>query len=98
MDKQDITTAIEIINKDFRLEPDGRSIDDVEQLKKWLAHVIAYLLEKDFERLLQAMYRIDVDERKFKAVFGGEGDVAVGLTELVFERELQKVAFRKRFQ
>lgn len=97
MEHQDINTAISIINKDFGLEPDNRVLKSEDELLRWLTQVITYLLEKDFERLLQAMYRIDVDEQKFKSVFAGEGDIADGLAKLVMDREIQKVAFRKKY-
>lgn len=97
MDKKDISTAISIINKDFILDPEAHEITSEEELLKWLKRIISYLLEKDFERLLQAMYRIDVNEQKFKQVFGGEGDVADGLAQLVLKRELQKVELRKKY-
>lgn len=97
MQKEDLQVTSGLIIKDFKLEDESLSFDSLVGLERWLQRVITQLLDRDFERLLQAMYRIDIDERKFKAVFAGEGDVAVGLANLVLERELEKVAMRKRY-
>lgn len=98
LEKTDITTAIAIINKDFGLEADTQVIGNDRELFNWLKRVVNYLLEKDFERLLQAMYRIDVSEEKFKAVFAQDGDIAEAITQLVFDRELEKVRFRMKYK
>ncbi len=97
LEKPDIITAIAIINKDFGLEKDDTIIENESALYLWLTRIINYLLEKDFERLLQAMYRIDVSEKKFKAVFSHDENVAEAIAKLVLERELEKVAFRKKY-
>lgn len=97
LEKPDIRTAVSLINKDFGLEKDESIVEDESALRQWLTRIINYLLEKDFERLLQAMYRIDVPEEKFKAVFAQDGNIAEAITKLVLERELEKVAIRKRY-
>ena len=58
------------------------------------------MLEFKFERLLTGMYRIDVPESKFnEAMESGENlnDIASKLTDIVLEREIEKVKFRKKF-
>ncbi len=97
LEKKDIDIAVSIINKDFGLEKDEEVIDNKSALFQWLTRIITYLLEKDFERLLQAMYRIDVSEDKFKAVFSKDENIAEAITKLVLERELEKVAIRKKY-
>lgn len=97
LDQQDISTTLNIINKDFGLENSDHEILSKEALLKWLTQVINYLLEKNFEKLLQAMYRIDISEEKFKSIFSKEGNIAEELAQLVLDRELQKVYFRKRY-
>lgn len=98
LEKTDILTAVSIINKDFGLEKDDNIVENETALYQWLIKIINYLLEKDFERLLQAMYRIDVSEEKFKAIFVQDGNIAEAIANLVLERELKKVAIRKRYK
>lgn len=68
----------------------------VEMLSKHIAH----LLEKDFQQLLQIMYRIDIQEQEFALTLNGEkgNDVAKALAELVYERLMIKVELRNKYQ
>lgn len=70
---------------------------EVNQLRELLTAQISWLLDHDFERLVQAMYRIDVAEQDFKAVLSGATSVASSLAELVLEREQKKVEMRQKF-
>ncbi len=69
---------------------------DLEELKKNLARIIEHLLSHDIERLLQAMYRVDVDEQKFQVVF--EQGSSDELAELIIQRELEKVKWRQQYR
>ena len=57
------------------------------------------MLEKDFEKLLNAMYRIDVDEEKVKFALSGDGEKSPAelITELVIQREMQKAETRLKY-
>ena len=66
----------------------------LEALKSLLTKQVSYLLERNFERLLQAMYRIDVPEQRFRASLTSD-DPAGQIAELVLQRELQKVETRR---
>lgn len=65
-----------------------------------VAHLL-YLLEKNAEKLWQALYRIDVSETKVKTLFQQEQGlpaVAEKLADLIIERQLQKVASRRAYR
>lgn len=71
-----------------------------EQLKTHLSWFIADLLEHDFEKLCNLVYRHDVAEDKFHLALDS-GDIqqqAESIAELVIERELQKVETRKAYK
>ncbi len=96
---------IDILEKDLQLEP--KSFDELparndpmEGLKLRLSGIIAYLLEKDFGRLLQAMYRIDIPEEDFKRILElTEPDqLADALAQRVLDRTIQKVAIREKYK
>ena len=73
---------------------------DENAVKKLLQKHLQELLASDFERLVQAMYRLDVAEPKFAASISA-GDLetqARNLAEVVWQRELQRIAFRLRYQ
>jgi hypothetical protein len=98
----DAKQVVRLLSKDLRLEDDHfnsvpSSLEGIREKLKW---IIEHLLQNDFERLLNAMYRLDIDESKFKSVISGTygNDVAGKLAEIVIERELKKIETRKRYR
>lgn len=66
----------------------------LEELRNILVRQVLYLLERDVERLMQAMYRIDVPEQRFKSALVSE-DPAGQLADLILQREMMKVQTRR---
>jgi hypothetical protein len=58
------------------------------------------MLERRPEALMQLLYRIDVNEQKVKAAVAAIPgiDLPSTLTELIIERQLQKMLLRRRAQ
>lgn len=79
------------------LEQVKETVNDLSKLKELLTRQIAWMLDYQFERLLQAMYRIDVPEQDFRNVLVGKAPVAEALAELVLKRELKKVETRRLY-
>jgi hypothetical protein len=65
-----------------------------DELRALLVRQVLYLLERDLERLMQAMYRVDVPEHRFKAALVSV-DPAGQLADLILQRELLKVQTRR---
>ena len=65
-----------------------------DELRELLVKQLVYLLERDQERLMQAMYRIDVPEHKFRAALLS-ADPASQIADLVLQREMMKVQTRR---
>jgi molecular chaperone GrpE (heat shock protein) len=80
-------------------EPLAIPAEEMEELRRLLRKQINYLIDYNFERLLQAMYRMDVHESAFKAALKQPTGPAIvdQLTELVLEREKQKVITRRLY-
>lgn len=93
-----LVQVLEMTNKDVGLSLSPTSIPDYNELVKELARAIEYLIEKDFEKLMHILYRIDVSETKVKAAFGLEQDVAQQIALLIIEREEQKVITREKYK
>lgn len=91
----------ESIIQDFHLDSDNElvSIRHMDDLRHKLEKIVAYLLDNDFERLLNAMYRLDIDEEKFKkAVSGTDGkNISREIAELIVSREIQKLKTRIKY-
>ncbi|MCU0371203.1 MAG: hypothetical protein MUC31_07300 [Bacteroidales bacterium] len=90
-----------LINKDLgsieenMLIPAGAGLDRA-LIREKLAVLIAHLMQNNFEKLCQAMYRLDVPESRFdRAINENElQDIPYAIADLVIEREMQKVRTR----
>jgi len=84
-----------LLIKDLNIEDPGLAISNLEKLQNWLAEEIAYMMDRDFQKLLNILYRIDVSEDKVKQAFADENP-AHKLAILIIDRELKKVETRKK--
>ena len=75
-------------------------IKNIEELKKYLSSRIKFLLEEKFDLLVNLLYRIDINDKKLEEVFTKErkDNIPDSIAELVIERELQKIYYRKKFE
>lgn len=71
--------------------------DPSECLIHFLSEHIGYWLDHDFEHLLRVIYRIDIEEKHFRAALASSNP-ANTLARLVLHRELQKVITRMAYQ
>lgn len=71
-----------------------------EDLLDDLARRIAWLMKFDYERLLSALYLLDLSEAKFRqaSALATDEKKARILAELILEREAQKLESRKRYR
>lgn len=71
-----------------------------EQLHQRLTECVVYLLIHNMERLLQILYRVDVDEKLTKAAFAQNNpqQIAPELARLLIERELKKAETRLKYR
>lgn len=64
---------------------------NVSEIKLWLEAKVKYLLDHDFNALVNILYRIDVYESKAKTCFGKPNtEIARCLANLIWERQMQK--------
>ncbi len=67
--------------------------------KEQLARYIDELINHDFEKLINLLYRLDVSEDKLKSVIASHpSEIAVSITRLILERQLEKIQLRQQFQ
>lgn len=98
---EDIANVSGLIRKDFGLSQDDISVhNEMEALHLELTRIISYLIDKDFNRLLNAMYRIDISEEKLKKALAIDppDKVAPTIATLIIDRELQKVLTRRKYK
>ena len=87
-----------LLRKDFELPEKVEEFDE-EQAISVLSKIIAYMLDREFERLLQICYRIDLGEEKLKKILHeSEPDQVAGdLANALWTRQKKKVEIRQRY-
>ena len=94
----------QLINKDLDPGDDRMLVPvsnlDINLLKEKLSMLILYMLENQFEKLCNTMYRLDVSEKKFSDVLTKypPQEAAPAIAELVIEREMMKVKTRMLYR
>ena len=89
---------IHVLNKDWEINLDDNL--SLEELHHRLADYINQLMVNDFNRLLNLLYRIDVNEEKLKTSLKEfyDKDAADVIATLVIERQLQKILLREQYK
>ena len=74
--------------------------EDPESFMKDLSEAINYLVENDFPRLVQILYRMDINESRLKDMLAEHADKDAGSTiaALIVEREGQKKLSRNQLK
>jgi len=88
-------SLIKIINKDFDL-PDELS---ESQLRETLINAFAYLVDNDFPKLVQILYKADVDQYKLKELLEnveGKSSVEV-IADAYIARQMAKIETWKKY-
>lgn len=95
----DLDSLKSFLQNNFSLTS-GEEEQSWEQLKDLLAQRILLWLRTDMDKLLQALYRIDVSDRDTAHAFelGEVNAVAKSLAELILNRQLQKIDYAQRFK
>jgi hypothetical protein len=90
--------VVETVNRNFELKLRRRIIPESEFLEI-LSLAIAHLLNNNTQKLLSVLYRLDVDENKFRqALLAEDSRQAAGnIARLVLAREKQKLEFRRKY-
>ena len=93
-----IQPLLQKLSKDFGLEANSLPVkkdfsEELKMIKEFLTKKIAELMEKDYEKFLNTLYRIDINENKaaeiIKSTSGNK--TAEELADLVIIRQLQRV-------
>ncbi len=70
-----------------------------EALKKLLADRLGDLINNDFDTFVNTLYRIDIDEQKVKKIIAEHPfeEVKIMISEMIIQRQLQKIITRKQY-
>lgn len=95
-------TAV-VVQNDFYFEDLKENLpqsaeDGYQKILEYLAKRIAYMLDYEFEQLMQIFYRIDLNEQKVKQAITSADSPSEKLANLVLEREMQKAQTRLAYK
>lgn len=99
----DLISSLTLFEKDFQLEKSYLNLDaqkevGYDQAFLMIMRVVEDLMTKDFNRLINILYRIDVSEEKLKEALALSNDNPASIiTKMILDRQLQKVATRKKY-
>ena len=91
--------ALELVKADWDLPKTTDFISSETEVVNLLSKAISHLLDRDFERLLQICYRIDLGEEKLqKILHESEPDqISMDLAKALWERQKQKAEIRRKY-
>ena len=99
MQDQDFDARSELMKKwQLAVPEDEDAPNEQELLLRALKRRVLYLLEHNFDKLINALYRLDAPEQATQQAFGlrKPDAVAEALSHIILARELQKM--RSRYQ
>jgi hypothetical protein len=104
-ENSELKQITKIIEKDFTLQDSDSLIPSIditslEEFRKYLTEKIAFLMDSNFDLLVNTLYRIDVSESKLSELFSGKNkeNIPGGVADLIIERQLQKIRFRQKYK
>ncbi len=97
--------TVEQIKKDFELfgmeiKFSGNRYDAYEELFKQVQPHIEHLMNKDYQRFVNVLYRIDINEQQLKRKLEENTSESSSeiISDLIIKRELQKVVIRNYYK
>lgn len=69
------------------------------ELIELIRQLVQELIDRDFEKLLLILYRLDINEVKVKQAIdlAGPADAPLSIAQLILDREKQKIATRAKY-
>ncbi|MBZ0183043.1 MAG: hypothetical protein K8F60_11350 [Melioribacteraceae bacterium] len=89
-----IKPLLEKLNKDYY--PEGNTLpaaSNFGEIRKLLAERIAELAEKNFDKLINSLYRMDINEKKLHEVLYAKEkeNIPSLIADLIIERQVQRI-------
>ncbi|MFZ1279359.1 MAG: hypothetical protein WAR59_00885 [Ignavibacteriaceae bacterium] len=105
LNKEEIVSIQRFVSKDF-VKNDYSSLipnndfERLEEFRKYLAEKMRDLLDKNYNLLINTLYRIDISEKKLAELFSSRNKELIPekLADLIIERQIEKINFRKRYR
>ena len=103
--KEEIEGITNFISNEFNISGinsvlSAEDLNSLQQLKEYLTKKISELMDNNFDKLVNTLYRIDVSEQKLQEAFSDKNKQILPETiaGLIIERQLQKIELRKKYK
>lgn len=101
-EQEEVSQSIQLICNHFSITDNELTLAEntFDALERKLTSIVSYLLDKDMNRLLNSLYRIDLDESVFKKILTEEPpeNLSRRIAGEIIKRELQKVKTREKYK
>ena len=103
--REDIFSLQKSVSKDFvrndysSLIPNN-DFERLEEFRKYLTEKMKDMLDKNYNLLINTLYRIDISEKKVSELFSSKNKELIPekLADLIIERQIEKIHFRKLYR
>jgi len=103
--QEEIFSLQKSVSKDF-VKSDYSSLipnndfERMEEFRKYLIKKMKDMLDKNYNLLINTLYRIDISERKLSELFSSKNKELIPekLADLIIERQIEKINFRKLYR
>lgn len=105
LNNEEIHSIQKFVSKDF-VKNDYSSLipnndfEKLEEFRIYLTEKMKNLLDTNYNLLINTLYRIDISEKKLSELFSSKNKESIPekLADLIIERQIQKINFRKRYR
>ena len=105
LNKDEIFSIQKFVSKDF-VKNDYSSLvpnndyERLEEFRKYLTDKMKDMLDKNYNLLINTLYRIDISEKKLAELFSAKNKDSIPqkLADLIIERQIEKINYRKRYR
>ena len=105
INKEEINGITNIISNEFSVSGinaviSAEDLETLEQLREYITNKISELMDNNFDKLINTLYRIDVNEDKLQLAFMDKNKEKLpeSIANLIIERQLQKIEMRKKYK
>ena len=105
LNNEEIHSIQKFVSKDFVLNDysslvPNNDFERLEEFRKYLTEKMKDMLDKNYNLLINTLYRIDISEKKLAELFSNKNKehIPEKIADLIIERQIEKINYRKRYR
>jgi hypothetical protein len=90
----------DFVSNDYSSLIPNNDFERLEEFRKYLTEKMKDMLDKNYNLLINTLYRIDISEKKVSELFSSKNKELIPekLADLIIERQIEKIHFRKLYR